>query len=64
MMLKPLRTKSKEAPTIKEETKKEEKNPTFLNLSTTKKVIQEQMQKDKRKIQSRDSKRKLISEDK
>ena len=64
MMLKPLRTKSKEAPTFKEDTKKEEKNPTFWNLNTTKKVIQEHMERDERKIQSRDSKKKLISEEK
>ena len=64
MRLKPLRTKSKEAPTIKEDTKMKEKNPDFWNLDTTKKVIQEHMERDERKIQDRDPKRKLISEEK
>merc|ERR1712030_242240 len=37
---------------------------TFWNLNTTTKVIQEYMEREERKIQSRDSKRKLISEEK
>ena len=64
MKLKPLRTKSKKAPTFKEDTEKEEKNPTFWSLNTTKKVIQKHMERDERKIQNRDSKKKLISEEK
>ena len=64
MKLKPLRTKSKKAPTFKEDIEKEEKNPTFWSLNTTKKVIQEHMERDERKIQNRDSKKKLISEEK
>ena len=64
MKLKPLCTKSKKAPTFKEDIEKNERNPTFWNLNTTKEVIQEHMERDERKIQSRDSKRKVISEEK
>ena len=64
MKLKPLRTKSKKAPTFKEDIEKEEKNPTFWSLNTTKKVIQEHIERDERKIQNKDSKKKQISEEK
>ena len=50
MKLKPLRTKSKKASTIKEDIEKEEKNPTFWNLNTTKKVIQKHLEREERKI--------------
>ena len=63
MKLKPLRVRSKEAPIIKEKVSKEEKNPTLLNLDKTKEMIQQEMQKGERKIQDRNPKRKLISED-
>ena len=64
MKLKPFRVRSKEAPIIKEKVRKEEKNPTLLNLNKTKEMIQKEMQKDERKIQDRNPKRKLISEEK
>ena len=64
MKLKPLRVRSKEAPIIKEKVRKEEKNPTLLNMDKTKEMIQQQMQKDERKIQDRNPKRQLISEEK
>ena len=64
MKLKPLRTKSKKAPIFKEDSEKNERDPTFWNLNIAKKVIQEYMERDERKIQSRDPKRKVISEEK
>ena len=64
MNLKPLRTKSKKAPTFKDDSGKKEKDPTFWNLNKTKEVIQEYMERDERKIRGRDPKRKGISEEK
>ena len=64
MSLKPLRDRSKEAPIIKEKEKKEEKNQTLLSLNKTKEIIHEQMLKDERKMQDRNPKKKLISEEK
>ena len=64
MKLKPLRTKSKKAPIFKDDSEKKERDPTFWNLNKTKEVIQEYMERDERKIQGRDPKRKVISEEK
>ena len=64
MRLKPLRTRSKKAPTFKDDDERKEKNPNFWNLDKTKDVIQEYMEKDERKIRGRDPKRKVISEEK
>ena len=64
MKLKPLRTRSKKAPIFKDDSGKKEKNPNFWDLDKTKDVIQECLEKDERKIKTRDPKRKVISEEK
>ena len=64
MSLQPLRVKSKEAPIIREKKRNEEKNQTLLSLRETKEIIHKQMLKDERKIQNRNPKKKLISEEK
>ena len=60
----PLRTKSKEAPRIREKKKSEEDNQPLLGLEETREMIQKQMMKDERKIQTRNPKKQLISEEK
>ena len=64
MNLQPLRTKSKEAPRMRERRKSEENNQPLLGLEETKEMIQKQMMKDERKIKTRNSKKQLISEEK
>ena len=64
MRLRPLRTRSKKAPIIKDNSGKKENNSNFWDLNTTKEVIQKCLEKDEREIKTRDPKRKVISEEK
>ena len=57
MNLQPLRTKSKEAPRMRERRKSEENNQPLLGWEETKEMIQKQMMKDERKIKTRNSKK-------
>ena len=64
MNLQPLRTKSKEAPRMKERRKSEKNDQPLMGLEETKEMIQKQLMKDERKIKTRNSKKQLILEEK
>ena len=57
MNLQPLRTKSKEAPRMKERRKSEKDDQPLLGLEETKEMIQKQLMKDERKIKTRNLKK-------
>ena len=64
MNLQPLRTKSKEAPKLKERKRTKRNDQPLLGLDETKEMQQKQLMEDERKIKTRNAKKQLISEEK